>query len=132
MSGERIVIKQVQWSRNQVKPQQAANVNQEAKPPQPPRMDNQVNPSVDSVTPPAQSVKPKPQVNNSRSNVDSVVTMPNELYERLGLTMPKWLLWILTFVLGIILSGLLVSTLALWTPLWSNLDRTKFIFIGAV
>ncbi|HLO84504.1 MAG TPA: LCP family protein [Nostocaceae cyanobacterium] len=119
------MIKQVQWSRNQVKPQQAANVNQEAKPPQPPRMDNQVNPSVDSVTPPAQSVKPKPQVNNSRSNVDSVVTMPNELYERLGLTMPKWLLWILTFVLGIILSGLLVSTLALWTPLWSNLDRTN-------
>ncbi|MFN7656642.1 MAG: LCP family protein, partial [Dolichospermum sp.] len=29
------------------------------------------------------------------------------------------------FVLGITVSGLLASSLALWTPLWSNLDQTK-------
>jgi len=34
-------------------------------------------------------------------------------------------LWVLTFVLGITVSGLLASSLALWTPLWSNLDQTK-------
>jgi LCP family protein required for cell wall assembly len=121
MSGEKIVIKQAQWSRNQVKPQAAAkNLNSEVKAPS--RVENQVQPPV---IPAATPVQPKPQVNNSRSVVESVTTTPSELYERLGLTMPKWLLWILTFVLGIILSGLLVSTLALWTPLWSNLDRTN-------
>lgn len=38
--------------------------------------------------------------------------------------MPRWLFWFLTIVVGLTLSGLLVSTLALWTPLWSDIDRT--------
>lgn len=123
MSGEKIVIKQVPWSESQVKPQPAPSVNQEVKTPQPPQIENQIDPVAVSV---------KSPVNNNHSAASSAV-MPNEIYERLGLTMPKWLLWILTFVLGIILSGLLVSTLALWTPLWSNLDQSsedEFGFAG--
>ncbi|MEA5594436.1 LCP family protein [Rivularia sp. UHCC 0363] len=52
-------------------------------------------------------------------------SIPSQLYYRLGLTMPRWLFWILTVVLGITLSGLLVSSLALWTPLWSGADKTE-------
>ncbi|MEB3218648.1 MAG: LCP family protein [Nostocales cyanobacterium 94392] len=52
-------------------------------------------------------------------------SIPSQLYSRLGLTMPRWLFWILTVVLGITLSGLLVSSLALWTPLWSGADKTE-------
>ncbi|NJN10316.1 MAG: LCP family protein [Richelia sp. RM2_1_2] len=39
--------------------------------------------------------------------------------------MPRWLFWILTVVMGVTLSGLLVSSLALWTPLWSGVDKTE-------
>jgi len=52
-------------------------------------------------------------------------SIPSQLYYRLGLTMPRWLFWILTVVMGITLSGLLVSSLALWTPLWSGVDKTE-------
>ncbi|MFO5529595.1 MAG: LCP family protein, partial [Cuspidothrix sp.] len=62
---------------------------------------------------------------SSLNVVESVGAIPNELYDRLGLTVPRWLLWVLTVVLGIILSGSLASSLALWTPLWSNLDQAK-------
>lgn len=54
----------------------------------------------------------------------STSSIPSQLYYRLGLTLPRWLFWILTIVVGTTLSGLLVSTLALWTPLWSDIDRT--------
>ncbi len=121
MSGEIIVIKQVQWSENQVTPQQIPNLELEVRPSQLQRIDNQVIP------PSAKDLEVIPQeeaANSSRNVALSVGAIPNELYDRLGLTMPRWLLWILTSVLGIIMSGLLVSTLALWTPLWSNLDRT--------
>lgn len=60
----------------------------------------------------------------SRNFVDSTGSIPSQLYHRLGLAMPRWLFWILTVVVGITLSGLLVSTLALWTPLWSGIDQT--------
>lgn len=60
----------------------------------------------------------------SRDFVESTGSIPSQLYHRLGLAMPRWLFWILTIVVGITLSGLLVSSLALWTPLWSDMDRT--------
>lgn len=110
------MIKQVQWSENQVTPQQIPDINLEAGPSQIELVENQGMPLE------AESQQQSATV--SRNVVESVGAIPNELYERLGLTMPRWLLGILTVVLGIILSGLLVSTLALWTPLWSNLDRT--------
>ncbi|WP_322745618.1 LCP family protein [Plectonema radiosum] len=52
-------------------------------------------------------------------------SIPSQLYYRLGLTMPRWLFWILTVVMGVTLSGLLISSLALWTPLWSGVDKTE-------
>ncbi len=52
-------------------------------------------------------------------------SIPSQLYYRLGLSMPRWLFWILTVVMGITLSGLLVSSLALWTPLWSGMEKTE-------
>ena len=121
------MIKQVQWSKNQVIPQQTTGLDQEAQPQQFQRVENQVIPT--PVPGSGTEVQPKQPVtqsiNNPRQVVESVGAIPNELYDRLGLTMPRWLLWILTFVIGIILSGLLVSTLALWTPLWSNLEQAK-------
>jgi LCP family protein required for cell wall assembly len=51
-------------------------------------------------------------------------SIPTQLYYRLGLKMPRWLFWILTVVMGITLSGLLVSSLALWTPLWSGIEKS--------
>ena len=51
-------------------------------------------------------------------------SIPSQLYYRLGLSMPRWLFWILTVVMGITLSGLLVSSLALWTPLWSGIEKS--------
>lgn len=117
------MVKQIQWSENQVTPQQVPTLDQEGKPQQFQRTDNQfIGIPVQGV---GSEVKHKQPVNNPHHVVKSVSNVPNELYERLGLTMPQWLLWILTFMVGIILSGLLVSTLALWTPLWSNLDQTK-------
>ncbi|MFM2061761.1 MAG: hypothetical protein RLZZ507_1431 [Cyanobacteriota bacterium] len=122
-----MVIKQVQWSKNQVIPQQTTALDQEAQPQQFQRTENQVIPT--PVPGSGTEVKPKQSgtqsINHPRNVVESVGAIPDELYNRLGLTMPRWLLWILTFVVGIILSGLLVSTLALWTPLWSNLDQVK-------
>lgn len=115
------MIKQIQWSEDQATPQQIPDLELGVKPGQLQRIDNQVPaPTTEQEVIPQQLA-----TNSSRNVVESVGAIPNELYERLGLTMPRWLLWILTAVLGIIMSGLLVSTLALWTPLWSNLDRTE-------
>jgi LCP family protein required for cell wall assembly len=130
------VIKQVQWSDNQVIPQQIPASDQEGRPQQFQRTENQVIPtptpgSGEAVKPKQPTNNSKQPTNNSLNVVESVGAIPNELYERLGLTMPRWLLWILTFVVGIILSGLLVSALALWTPLWSNLDQAKDDDFGA-
>ncbi|MDZ8052814.1 MAG: LCP family protein [Aulosira sp. ZfuVER01] len=112
-----MVIKQMQWAENQVTPQQVPGLDlDEATPQQLQRSDHQVTPQ--------EVVAPEPEVRLKEPAHVSVGEIPNQLYERLGLTMPRWLLWILTVVLGIVLSGLLVSTLALWTPLWSNLDQT--------
>jgi LCP family protein required for cell wall assembly len=117
------VVKQVQWSDNQVIPQQTTALDQEGQQQKFPHPENQFIPTpVNGV---GSEAKPKQAVNNPLNVVESVGAIPNELYDRLGLAMPRWLLWILTFVVGIILSGLLVSTLALWTPLWSNLDQAK-------
>ncbi|MUG95941.1 LytR family transcriptional regulator [Scytonema sp. UIC 10036] len=69
-------------------------------------------------------VKEQQKQNNSDTDVKSTGSIPSQLYYRMGLAMPRWLFWILTGVVGITLSGLLVSTLALWTPLWSDMDRT--------
>ncbi|OKH53709.1 transcriptional regulator [Calothrix sp. HK-06] len=49
-------------------------------------------------------------------------SIPSQLYQRLGLSMPRWLFWILSIAVGMTLSGLMVSALALWTPLWSSVD----------
>ena len=117
------MIKQVQWSENQVAPQQVPTSEPEVLQPPVQWSENQVAPQqVPASIPP---VKPKQSINSSRHVVESVGAIPNELYDRLGLTVPRWLLWVLTIVLGIILSGLLASSLALWTPLWSNLDQAK-------
>ena len=67
----------------------------------------------------SQLVKVEPKARKKTSS------MPSQLYLRLGLAMPKWLFWILTVVVGITLSGLLVSSLALWTPLWSGMEKTE-------
>lgn len=112
-----MVIKQMQWAENQITPQQVPSVDlDEATPQQLQRSENQVAPQ--------EVAAPEPEVTPKEPSHVSVGEIPNQLYERLGLTMPRWLLWILTVVLGVVLSGLLVSTLALWTPLWSNLDQT--------
>ena len=66
-----------------------------------------------------QLVKVEPKTSKKTSSI------PSQLYLRLGLAMPRWLFWILTVVMGITLSGLLVSSLALWTPLWSGIDKTE-------
>ncbi|MGB3636002.1 MAG: LCP family protein [Rivularia sp. (in: cyanobacteria)] len=57
-------------------------------------------------------------------NSQKTGSLPSQLYYRLGLSMPRWLFWILTVVMGITLSGLLVSSLALWTPLWSGIEKS--------
>ncbi len=124
------MIKQVQWSENQFTPQQIPELDLEVRPQQIQLAETQgtiqlaeTQGTLEPVT--ASDLEaPQESVSTARSVVESVGAIPNELYERLGLTMPRWLLWILTVVVGIVLSGLLVSTLALWTPLWSNLDRT--------
>ncbi|MBD2384507.1 LCP family protein [Cylindrospermum sp. FACHB-282] len=116
------MIKQVKWSENQFTSQQVPALDQEARQQQLKRAENQFAPQ--PVTTSEPEVKPKQSAFTNRNVVNSVGAIPSELYDRLGLTMPRWLLWILTVVLGVILSGLLASTLALWTPLWSNLDQT--------
>ena len=117
------MIKQIQWSENQVAPQQVPTSEPEVKQPPVQTLEHQVAPQ--QVSAPTLPVKPKQSVNSSHNVVESVGAIPNEIYDRLGLTVPRWLLWVLTVVLGIILSGLLASSLALWTPLWSNLDQAK-------
>lgn len=116
------MIEQFQWSENEVTPQQLPELELEERPQQIPWAENELGieqPSASSL-----DIVPHQPGTISRSVVDSVGAIPNELYDRLGLTMPRWLLWILTAVIGIVFSGLLVSTVALWTPLWSNLERT--------
>ena len=63
-------------------------------------------------------------VNFEPKNSQKNGSIPSQLYYRLGLSMPRWLFWILTVVMGITLSGLLVSSLALWTPLWSGIEES--------
>ncbi|MFM6276980.1 MAG: LytR family transcriptional regulator, partial [Dolichospermum sp.] len=111
------MIKQIQWLENQVIAQQVTVPEQEVKQPAVQKSENQT--TIAQVPLSTQSVY------SSRQVVESVGALPNELYERLGLSIPRWLLWVLTTVLGITISGLLVSSLALWTPLWSNLDQTQ-------
>ncbi|MFM6310633.1 MAG: LCP family protein [Dolichospermum sp.] len=111
------MIKQIQWLENQVIAQQVTVPEQEVKQPAVQKSENQT--TIAQVRLSTQSVY------SSRQVVESVGALPNELYERLGLSIPRWLLWVLTTVLGITISGLLVSSLALWTPLWSNLDQTQ-------
>lgn len=121
--GKKIVIKQVKWSENRVAPQQVPTPESEMKHPPVQWSENQVISQQESGS--TSAVKAKTSVNSSPNVVESVGAIPNEIYDRLGLSVPRWLLWVLTIVLGIILSGLLGSSLALWTPLWSNLDQTK-------
>ena len=123
------MIKQVQWSENQVAPQQVPTSEPEVLQPPVQWSENQVTPQQVPTSEP--EVKPKQSINSSRHVVESVGAIPNELYDRLGLSVPRWLLWVLTIVLGVILSGLLASSLALWTPLWSNLDQAKDDEFGA-
>jgi polyisoprenyl-teichoic acid--peptidoglycan teichoic acid transferase len=99
VSGELVVVKEVQRSDNQRQFQELQMSSEFEETEQQPSKD-------------------------SRRVVESVGSIPSQLYNRMGLTMPRWLFWILTIVTGMTLSGLLVSTLALWTPLWSDLDRT--------
>jgi LCP family protein required for cell wall assembly len=117
LSGEINVIKQVEWSENQYTSQAVSTSEQTERSQQLQRHENQI-------TPQQLPKLEKQPAKDTRKVVESVGAISNEISERLGLNMPRWLLWILTVVLGIILSGLLVSTLALWTPLWSNLDQT--------
>jgi LCP family protein required for cell wall assembly len=121
------VIKQVQWSENQVTPQQAQALElDEVRPQQLQQVQwAEDQPALQTVPAVNLEISPRQPANISRSVAESVGEIPNQFYDRLGLSMPRWLLWILTVVLGIILSGLLASTLALWTPLWSNLDQTE-------
>jgi polyisoprenyl-teichoic acid--peptidoglycan teichoic acid transferase len=105
------VVKQVQWSDNQLTPQQTQQSEHEVAREQAQRTSENQGTE-------------KQQRNASSNLVESVSSIPGELYQRMGLSMPRWLFWILTVVMGVVLSGLLASTLALWTPLWSDLDRT--------
>lgn len=70
-------------------------------------------------------VTKEPRADVAPNVTSSSGSLPSQLYYRLGLTMPRWLFWILTISVGLTLSGLLVSTLALWTPLWSGTDKTE-------
>jgi polyisoprenyl-teichoic acid--peptidoglycan teichoic acid transferase len=60
----------------------------------------------------------------SQRSAGTAGSIPSQLYNRLGLKMPRWLFWILSISIGMVLSGLFVSTLALWTPLWSTINRS--------
>ncbi|MGB3755970.1 MAG: LCP family protein [Rivularia sp. (in: cyanobacteria)] len=76
-----------------------------------------------------QELQSQAPVNRELVNIEPKTTkktgsIPSQLYYRLGLSMPRWLFWILTVVMGITLSGLLVSSLALWTPLWSGIEKS--------
>ncbi|MEO1558374.1 MAG: LytR family transcriptional regulator, partial [Cyanobacteria bacterium J06632_19] len=73
-----------------------------------------------------QLVKVEPRSSKKTSSI------PSQLYYRLGLTMPRWLFWIFTVVIGITLSGLLVSSLALWTPLWSGIEKNENDIVGSL
>ncbi|MEA5580390.1 LCP family protein [Nodularia harveyana UHCC-0300] len=117
------MIKQFQWSENEVTPQQLPELELEERPQQIPWAENELGIEQQSAS--SLNIVPHQPGTISRGVVESVGAIPNELYDRLGLTMPRWLLWILTAVIGIVFSGLLVSTVALWTPLWSNLERTE-------
>lgn len=107
------MIKQMQWAENQITPQQVAELELNGvKPQQLQRPENQVA-SPEVPAPAAEpEVQPEEQTHVSRGVVESVGEIPNQLYERLGLTMPKWLLWVLTVVLGIVLSGLFFGAFA--------------------
>lgn len=70
---------------------------------------------------PAGVTAQQPAAGSHRFDTGSI---PSQLYYKLGLTMPRWLFLMLTLFVGATLSGLLVSALALWTPLWSDIDRT--------
>ena len=123
------MIKQIQWLENQVIPQQVTAPEQEVKQPPVQKLENQT--IIQQVPVSTTLVKPPESVYSAGSLADSVGALPKELYERLGLSIPRWLLWVLTVVLGVTVSGLLASSLALWTPLWSNLDQTKDDEFGA-
>jgi polyisoprenyl-teichoic acid--peptidoglycan teichoic acid transferase len=66
----------------------------------------------------------KYQADGSQRSNQTTGSIPSQLYLRLGLKMPRWLFWILSISVGMVLSGLFVSTLALWTPLWSTINRS--------
>lgn len=84
----------------------------------------QENQGTSQIEQPLDGVRVKQQDNYFRPWVESTGSIPSQLYHRMGLAMPRWLFWVLTIVVGMTLSGLLVSTLALWTPLWSDIDST--------
>jgi len=110
------VIKEIQWSDNQVTPQQVPGSNHDLRPQKLHLLDN---PELEP------EVKAKRTTDRTPDYRVSMNVVPGDLYERLGLRIPRWLLWMLTVFLGTVLSSLMVSSLALWTPLWSNLDRAN-------
>ncbi|MBF2067271.1 MAG: LCP family protein [Calothrix sp. C42_A2020_038] len=110
MSGEIVVVKQVERKENQDNfPDTDWLENQEAPP------NTEQSHSVETVTY-SDKVSQNPGA--------TIGSIPSQLYQRLGLSMPRWLFWILTIAVGMTLSGLLVSALALWTPLWSSVGQT--------
>lgn len=116
------MIKQVQWLENQLGIQQVTALEHEG----------QLEEFVPVETQPVSNPLPglgaevkAERVNSQRTVAESMGELPYQLSEKLGLIMPGWLLWALTFAISITLSGLLMSAVALWTPLWSNLDQAE-------
>lgn len=116
------MIKQFQWLENQVTFQDVPEFEVEQKTQQVAWPENSL--LIQQPSPSELEIVPHEPGTISPSVVESVSVIPRDIYQRLGLTLPRWVLWTLSTVMGIIFSSLLVSGLALWTPLWSNLDRT--------
>ena len=86
------MIKQVKWSENRVVPQQVPTPESEMKHPPVQWSENQVISQQESGS--TSAVKAKTSVNSSPNVVESVGAIPNEIYDRLGLSVPRWLLWV--------------------------------------
>lgn len=114
------MIKQVQWLENQLGIQQVAALEHEV------RLEQFMSVETQTVSNPGLGAEVTPRgVNSQRTVAELMGSMPYQLFDKLGLSMPRWLLWVLTFSISITLSGLFISAVALWTPLWSNLEQAE-------
>ncbi|EFA70539.1 transcriptional regulator [Cylindrospermopsis raciborskii S07] len=114
------MIKQVQWLENQLAIQQVTALEHEG------QLEQFMSVETQTVSNPVLRAEVTAGgVNSQRTVAELMGSMPYQISDKLGLSMPRWLLWVLTFSISITLSGLFMSAVALWTPLWSNLEKAE-------